>query len=217
MSTAVTRSYHWTGAVQKIPNCYPVVIRFARQGSLWARTAKPQTVMADSGKSSAVRFASQRPVSAPVTIKTGTTARRTGDAPGTKRFQALTVFPLTATACNSSVPMHCAPNVNATIPASNPQDRSDYGYETGQVRQTSTHWLIFWHYPLHSPPSFSTAFTPIAAQNNCEESFDFTFFLCLGAVLWLCLFVLPFLLSDLLQFFFAYLFSIFYRVFCSWL
>ena len=152
------------------------------------------------GRNFADRFVSLEPRNVPVTIRTGTTAKRTVAAPSIKRFRTPTAFLLTVTAFNSSEPMPYEQSVSDTIPDSNPQVKSDYGYETAQAQRISIRWPTFWRYPLRSLRFFSTAITLIAAQKFCAEPFNFTVSANHGAATKLRLLLLPALLPDLLRF-----------------
>ena len=89
-------------------------------GWLCTRMARPPT-MGVPARNAAAPSASPKPVFAPVTTKTGTTARRTGAARDTRPFQTITDFSLTAAVSISSGLTPCGRSVSVTIPASNPQ------------------------------------------------------------------------------------------------
>ena len=91
-------------------------------------------------RNTAARSASPRPVFAPATTKTGTTARKTGAAQNTRPFPMITGFPLTAAVSTLNGLTPCGRSVNVTIRVSNPQVRNGCGCAMAQARQTSTHW-----------------------------------------------------------------------------
>ena len=129
--------------------------------------AKPPT-MGVPARNTAARSASPRPVFAPATTKTGTTARKTGAARNIRPFQTITDFPLTAAASILNGLTPCGRSVSVTIPASNPQVRNGCGCATAQARRTSTHWLISPLWRLRWPP-FCPALTPTTHPNHSGE------------------------------------------------
>ena len=73
----------------------PPAIPFAMRALLCTKTVRHPMVMTACAKNFATLSANPNPVVVPVTIKTGTTAGKTEDAPNTDPFRILTDFPLT--------------------------------------------------------------------------------------------------------------------------
>lgn len=102
-------------AIQSVTRAFPCT-----------RTEK-QRITDAPAKNSAVPSASPEPAFVPVTTRIGTTERKTGAAPNTKRSPQTTGFPSTAAASISREPTPCARSARDTTPVSKPLDRSGFG------------------------------------------------------------------------------------------
>ena len=82
----------------------------------------------EQGKNTAVRSDNPKPPPAPVTIKIGTTGRKTRVAQNILPFPTITDFRLTAIVSLSKKSTPSEPKPNATTPVSSKPDRKGYGF-----------------------------------------------------------------------------------------